>query len=381
MPQTTYQDQSALPAFEGGLYDVGPSDKVSRTPGGNIAQENTLTIGAAPTIAIAQIETLTVDTAADADAFTINIGEFEFTGTSVGTDADTQAAAIRTLLNLNEDFLALYSVGGASADIIVTALRPGTPFTTQETVESTSAWSWAASTANTPGTQFKLIIDGRETLYAAASVVIETERDALLVILQADTVYAAIVTFAALSTDAITITANTAGAGFVVTFENEDGIGIAGVSATITFVASTVNVTGNPVPFGRGLARGTLPDVATLPSVTSFVFEGISIARAKGRLKDNTVSPPVTEDAKWLGSDSMNVLRRGRIWVRPEDAVTIASDVFIRHTQGLAPAETVGRFRTDADGSNADQLNGARWLSNAGAGVLAVLEINIPGMA
>ena len=32
--QLDYQDQSALPAFEGGLYDSGPSDKVSRTPAG-----------------------------------------------------------------------------------------------------------------------------------------------------------------------------------------------------------------------------------------------------------------------------------------------------------------------------------------------------------
>ncbi len=384
MPQLTYDDQSVLPAFEGGLADSGPSDKVSRTPGGNVAQESTLTIGAVTTAAVAQVETLTVDTAADADAFTINIGEFEFTGTSVGTDADTQATAIRALLSLNEDILALYSVGGATADIIVTALRPGTPFTTQETVAATSAYSWAATTANTDGTQFKFIIDGRELLYAAAGTVIETERDALLVLLQADAVFAAEVVFAALSTDAITITALVAGNPHTITFENEDGIGRAGVSATETFATGTANVTGNPIPFGRGLSRGASPDLTALPSVTGFVFEGISIARAMARPKDNTVSPPVTGQAEYKGSDPVNVLRKGRIYVVPEDAITIASSVFLRFSQGTNPLHTVGRFRSDADTARADEVGAvasgavARWLSNASAEALAILEINIP---
>lgn len=378
MPQLEYVDQSALPAFEGGLYDTGPSDKVSRTPGGNVKQLSTLTIGAAPTAAVAQVDTFTVDTAADGDAFVINVGEFEFTGTTSGTDATATALAISVIMNANEEFAALYSAVPAVADIVVTALRPGTPFTTQETVDATSAHSWAQTTANTTGTQFKITIDGRELLYAAASTTIEDERDALLALLQADLVFAAEVVFAAVSTDAITIEALTAGNPHTVTFENEDGIGRAGTAATITFVATTANVTGSPVPFGRGLARGTADNVATLPSVTSFVFEGISIARAMGRLKDSTVSPPVTSGAEYKGDSAMNVLRKGRIWVKPEQAVTVGSDVYIRHTQGLSALHTVGRFRTDADTAKADQLSDARWITSASADGLAVLEINLP---
>ena len=48
MPQLSYDDQTALPAFEGGLYDTGLNDVVSRTPGGNVKQQTTLTIGASP---------------------------------------------------------------------------------------------------------------------------------------------------------------------------------------------------------------------------------------------------------------------------------------------------------------------------------------------
>lgn len=379
MPQLTNEDQSALPAFEGGLSDSAVADKVTRTAGGNVKQQSTMTIGAAPTAAVAQVETFTVDTAADGDAFTINVGEFEFTGTSSGTDATAQALAISVIMNANEDFLKLYTAVAAVADIVITALRPGTPFTTQETVDATSAYSFAATTANTPGTQFKFTINGREFLYAAASTTILTERDALLVLLQADTFFAAVVVFAALSTDAITITALLAGDPHTITFENEDGIGNAGVAASITFVEGTPNVTGNPIPFGRGLARGALEGGAELPSATGFVFEGISIARAKVRPKDSVNL--VTLEAQYRGDDPVNVLRRGRIYVVPEDAVTISSNVFIRHTQGVAANQTVGRFRSDGDSATADQLAGARWITNVSAGQLAILEINLVGMA
>ena len=379
MPQLTYDDQTALPAFEGGLYDTGLNDVVSRTPGGNVKQLSTLTIGAAPTAAVAQVETLTVDTAADADAFTINVGEFEFTGTSSGTDATAQALAISVIMNANEDFLLLYTAVAAVADIVVTALRPGTPFTTQETVAATSAYSWAATTANTDGTQFKITIDGRELLYAAASTTILTERDALLVLLQADLVFALEVVFAAVSTDAISITALNAGNPHTITFENEDGIGRAGVAATITFVATTANVTGSPIPFGRGLARSaTLDDVAVLPSATAFVFEGISVNRAKGRPKDTSVSPPVTGPAVYGGDEAVPVLRKGRIYVEVEDAVTVASGVFLRHTVDPGDAtQTPGRFRGTDVASEVDEITqGARWIRSAGAGELAVLEID-----
>ena len=339
----------------------------------------TLTIGAATTAAVAQVERFTIAVAADADNYTINVGEFEFVGLSVGTDIPTERNVILALMDANEDFKALYSTAAVSTDAIdVTALRPGTPYTVQETVETTSDYGWAQQTANTDGTQFKFNIDGLELLYAAGGVTPETERDALLALLQGVAVWATYLTFAAQSTDAITITANTAGDPYVITFENEDGIGRAGIAATITFVATTANVTGNPVPFGRGLARGSVADVAVLPSVTGFTIEGVSIARARARPKDNSVSPPVTGEADYKAADAVNVLRKGRIWVRPEDAVTVASDVYVRHTQGSNPLHTVGRFRKDADSAKADQWVGARWLTAAAGGEIAVLEINLP---
>ncbi len=587
MPQITYQDQSALPAFEGGLYDSGPNDIVSRTPGANVKQLSTLTIGT-PTAAVAQVERLTVDTAVAGDTLVITIGRYVFTITTVGTDKTVQRDAILTAMALNEDFVVEYTAVAQSTDSIdVTAVRTGTPFhihvtasgagvaqidtltigtptvavaqkmtltvdtadagdtfvvkingvtvatgttqgsdktverdavealmeanayfvanftstdnstdaldiealvagepfTMEETVESTSAWSiaedtanivgtqfkfemddkvfqyaaattnitterdalltllqadtdfddlvgftasstnlilvtslvagvaftmtyanespkgdvgvgtvtfttttpnvatstysWAQQTGNTIGTQFKFIIDERELLYGAGSATIETERDALLVLLQADSFFALEVVFAAQSTDAITITAVTAGNSHTITYQNENGAGVAG-AGTVALVATTANVTGNPVPMGRGLARTTTVNFAVLPAATGFTWEGISVYRAKARPKDNTVSPPVTGDVVFRAAESMGVLRSGRIWVRVEDAVTLASGVFLRHTQGANALHTVGRFRGADVSLEVDEItSGARWITAASAGALAVLEIDV----
>ena len=127
MPQLTAQDQADLPAFEGGLYDTGPHDIVSRSPGGNVKQQTTLTIGAAPTAAVAEVQRLTINTAVDGDTLVITIAEFQFTITTVGSNKTVQQTAILAALAANEDFVALYTAAAQSSDAIdVTANRPGT---------------------------------------------------------------------------------------------------------------------------------------------------------------------------------------------------------------------------------------------------------------
>lgn len=81
-----------------------------------------------------------------------------------------------------------------------------------------------------------------------------------------------------------------------------------------------------------------------------------------------------------LGVDQLevaSVLRRGRIWVRVEEAVSVGDPVFFRHTAGAGGSE-LGAFRNDADTATCDQVTSAAWLQgSAGAGV-ALLELNIP---
>src|SRR3990172_3643678 len=118
MPQTDYLDQRETPAIEGGLYDLySGNDVVSRSPGGNVAQVDELTIGT-PTVSVAAVKKLTITTAADADAYTMQIGEFVFTGTSAGTDKTVQRDALLAQLDADLDFKALYDTAASSTDAL-----------------------------------------------------------------------------------------------------------------------------------------------------------------------------------------------------------------------------------------------------------------------
>lgn len=76
---------------------------------------------------------------------------------------------------------------------------------------------------------------------------------------------------------------------------------------------------------------------------------------------------------KYLG----NVLKRGRIMVQVEEAVTPASPVFVRHTAGAGGTQK-GAFRASADTASAVAWTAARFLTSAAAQGVAVLEVNLP---
>ncbi len=78
--------------------------------------------------------------------------------------------------------------------------------------------------------------------------------------------------------------------------------------------------------------------------------------------------------------EAMNVMRQGRCIVPVLSAVTPASQVFVQHTGADA-----GKFRGDANASAtaltaaAGTINGGiSFASNAAAGGLAILELNLP---
>lgn len=133
----------------------------------------------------------------------------------------------------------------------------------------------------------------------------------------------------------------------------------------------TPNVTGNPIPFGFGLAQSlTNAAQAVLPSATGFLFAGVAVHKQKAQ--QNAV-----EAARYEAGESVSVLKKGRIWVWSEQAVGPGDPVYLRHTAN--GANVPGQFRKDADTARADQITtGARWASiTTGAG-LALLEVNIP---
>jgi hypothetical protein len=79
----------------------------------------------------------------------------------------------------------------------------------------------------------------------------------------------------------------------------------------------------------------------------------------------------------YKATDAVSTMTRGRIYVFVEDAVTVASPVYLRFADNGA-GKVRGQFRSDDDSGNAFLVEGARFTKGAEAGGLAVLEVNLP---
>src|SRR5690606_27388607 len=66
--------------------------------------------------------------------------------------------------------------------------------------------------------------------------------------------------------------------------------------------------------------------------------------------------------------DVVNVLRRGRCYVRPSGAVSAGDDVYLAGGGKLAASPV----------DDEDPISGAKWATSAADGELAVVEINLP---
>ena len=135
-------------------------------------------------------------------------------------------------------------------------------------------------------------------------------------------------------------------------------------------------------PFGVAFEPGSDPAVQVIPTAgTGFDLVGVGIHRT------NRNNLGLTSDLGISDKDTVGVLRKGRIWVPIEQAVTPhSSPVFIRHTVN-GGLDQLGAFRIDADTANADDFSAvADWLDSITlAGLphnfvgLGLLSLNLPG--
>lgn len=129
------------------------------------------------------------------------------------------------------------------------------------------------------------------------------------------------------------------------------------------------------MPFGIALAKGAADFGALL------MVNGSSVVIGVAQHVHNVDPGQVAATPAGAGVPPkypVNVLKRGRIWVSVEQAVTPASNVFVRHTAGAGGTQK-GAFRTDADTATAVQVtNGMRFLTSTTGAGLAVLEVNFP---
>lgn len=72
----------------------------------------------------------------------------------------------------------------------------------------------------------------------------------------------------------------------------------------------------------------------------------------------------------------IGVIRRGRVWVLAESAVARWTHPFVRYAAGAGGTE-LGSFRANADTASAAELTHAIFLTDAGAGELVLVEIDL----
>lgn len=128
------------------------------------------------------------------------------------------------------------------------------------------------------------------------------------------------------------------------------------------------------IPFGVMVAQGAADDGVLALAATDDVLAGVVVfshVYAKPyELGDVGLKPGVT----------MGLLRKGRIIVFPEDAVTPESTV---HVRAVAIGEEVaGAFRGSPQGTDTIEITAfAKWRTTGGDGDPAVLEVDLTNVA
>lgn len=179
---------------------------------------------------------------------------------------------------------------------------------------------------------------------------------------------------------------NAAGAGVTCT-DVEDGTFYirADVHGTGFTAAGTTNcsvghkvLNEETIPFGVAVVRDTwsgLQKSAHLPSLTGEIttittFLGVAVhSHANEQAILNANNPG------YAANSAMSVIRRGKVWVQVEDAVTAGSIPYVRFSADTSAGEQLGAFRSDADTSDAVALPHSLFETAAAAGGIALLNL------
>lgn len=155
-------------------------------------------------------------------------------------------------------------------------------------------------------------------------------------------------------------------------YSEKPGVAFAGMLDGVADhdIGSYLNEEASGIGFGLGVVQGTADNQFKVPAATGFSLLGVTVHSHAYDNQDlsGALGIPVKGEA--------SVLMRGRIWVKPEVAIALGDDVFVRHTAGVG--EVLGSFRNDADTADADQITNARWLTSCDAGGYALLQLNLP---
>jgi hypothetical protein len=156
------------------------------------------------------------------------------------------------------------------------------------------------------------------------------------------------------------------------TYANNISPGFPGMKVDLVddYVRSYVNAEATAeIPFGVAVAQGASDDACILATGAGVTWVGVA-------LHSNNYDP--TYDLGTVGikpKKTVGALVFGTVWVLVENAVTVNSRVFIRHTAGAGGTQK-GAFRGDADTATAIEARGCRYLTAAAGGGVAQVQVD-----
>lgn len=146
---------------------------------------------------------------------------------------------------------------------------------------------------------------------------------------------------------------------------------VRGTAAERTRAAAVVMQNGLFVCIGSADEKCKLPTAST--DITGRL--GLGITR-DNVARDPNFPPGGTAGYTYQVGDSVAIAYRGEIAVTVEEAVAPGDAVYVRYDTGTGSQK--GAFRASADSSTAALLPGARYLTTASAGGVAVVDLNMP---
>jgi hypothetical protein len=130
------------------------------------------------------------------------------------------------------------------------------------------------------------------------------------------------------------------------------------------------------IPFGRAVfSAAATPKIARLPTTSAEALRMAGVSE----FDDNVIGSFVANDPT-IGvpvGQFVNILARGRIWVRPETTVNDLDPVYVRYTTTTAPGDRLGTFSNASDAGKNVLVPGLLFRTTwASAGQLTELEVN-----
>lgn len=127
------------------------------------------------------------------------------------------------------------------------------------------------------------------------------------------------------------------------------------------------------VPFGKLVVRDVADDSGKLPGLATDITNGKNV-QGLALASQAVEQDPSVAPSQYPAKSAVPCLRKGRAWVKVEEAVDPTDDVFVRFAAG---GNGVGSFRASAGTAEAAILANAKYKTSAGINGFALVEFNL----